>query len=103
MESSVSRSCVTMNTVRPRLSLSVRTRLSNGACADRVEPRGRLVEEQDLRLERERARQGDTLPHAAGQLRRHLPSGVGRQADERQLETDQQRRSASSDSFGVLA
>ena len=40
--------------------------------ADRVEPRRRLVQEQDFRIERQRAGQPRPLPHAAGQLRRKL-------------------------------
>ena len=35
---------------------------------DRVEPRRRLVEEEDLRIERQRARERRALDHAAGQL-----------------------------------
>src|SRR4051794_32292498 len=40
--------------------------------ADRVQPRVRLVEEDDLRVEHERASKAGALAHAARQLVRHL-------------------------------
>ena len=55
------------------------------AGGNRVEARGRLVEEHDLRIERERPRQRDALGHAAGQLGRQFVGSFRRQADERQL------------------
>ena len=42
------------------------------AAGDRVEAGCRLVEEQDFRIERQRARERDALGHAAGKLRRKL-------------------------------
>ena len=80
MPSSVSRSCVTTTTVRPRSSHRTRSRPVERARGDRVEARGRLVEKQHLGLERERARDRRALAHAAGELARHLGAGVGRQA-----------------------
>ena len=41
----------------------------------RVEAGGGLVEEQDLRLERDGAREADAAPHAARELRRQLALG----------------------------
>ena len=54
--------------------------------ADRVEAGGRLVEEQQLRVERQGAGQAGALAHAAGKLRGLLVAGVRRQADHRDLE-----------------
>ena len=39
---------------------------------DRIETGGRLVEEQQFRIERDGARDGRALAHAAGNLRRPL-------------------------------
>src|SRR5436190_8896687 len=41
-------------------------------CGDRVEPRRRLVEQHDLGIQRERARQSDTFLHASGDVRGQL-------------------------------
>ena len=49
---------------------------------DRIEARGRLVEKDDLGIERERARERDALGHAAGKLGREFVGRVLRQADE---------------------
>ena len=57
--------------------------------ADRIEAGGRLVQEQDLRIERERAGETGALAHAAGQLGRELVAGVVRQADQGELERGQ--------------
>ena len=54
--------------------------------ADRVEPRRRFVEENDLRIERQGTRQCRTLDHAAGQLRGKFRRRVARQADKLDLE-----------------
>src|SRR6185436_2101984 len=62
-----------------------------GARAHRIEAGGRLVEEQDFRLERQRARQGHALSHSARELGGRLASGVRRQPDERELEADEGR------------
>jgi hypothetical protein len=48
--------------------------------ADRVEARGRLVEENDIGIERERARQRHALDHAAGKLGRIFAAYVRAQA-----------------------
>src|SRR3546814_14343648 len=52
---------------------------------DGVEARGRLVEEDDLRLRRDGARQTDALAHAAGKLGRRELGDVGAEADGLQL------------------
>src|ERR1700735_5399687 len=55
---------------------------------DRVEPGRRLVEEQDARIERQRARQTGALAHPAAEIGRH---GVASrtQPDQSQLDRDQ--------------
>ena len=55
------------------------------AGGDRIEARGRLVEEHDLGIERERARQRHALGHAAGQLGGKLVAVVRRQPDHLEL------------------
>jgi hypothetical protein len=52
---------------------------------DRVQPRGRLVEEYDRRVQRECARQRHPLGHAARQFRRKLVSVFGPQPDHFEL------------------
>ena len=59
-----------------------------GAGADRIEAGRRLVEEEDLGLEREGARERDALAHAARELGGHLAERVGSEPDQRQLEAD---------------
>ena len=54
--------------------------------ADGVQARGGFVEEQQRRIQRERARQARALAHAAGELRRQLVDRVGRQAGELHLQ-----------------
>jgi hypothetical protein len=54
--------------------------------ADGVQARGRFVEEQQRRIQRECARQARALAHAAGELRRQLVHRVGRQARELHLQ-----------------
>ena len=49
-----------------------------------VERRHRLVGDDELRLDRERARDADALALAAGELVRKAPRVLGREADERQ-------------------
>ena len=66
----VSRSCVIMTTVSCSSRCRYMHQLVEGRGADRIEPGGRLVEEQQLRIERQRARQRRALDHAAGQLGR---------------------------------
>src|SRR5712671_6531028 len=53
--------------------------------AHRVKPRRRLVEEEDVRVERHRARQAGALRHAAADLRRVVILEA-RETDERELE-----------------
>src|SRR4051812_6552215 len=53
--------------------------------ADRVEARRRLVEEEDIRIERHRARQAGALPHASADLRRIVVLEA-RETDQRELE-----------------
>ena len=48
--------------------------------ADRVEPGGGFVQEQQRRIQRQRPGQAGALAHAAGQLRRQLVDRVGGQA-----------------------
>ena len=58
---------------------------------DRVEPGGRLVEEQHVGIEGDGAGKARTLAHAAGKLGRDLGAGLLRQADHRELDADQLR------------
>ncbi len=58
-----------MNTVSRRLSERSRDQFVEGGGADRVEAGGRLVEEQQLRVQRQGAGQAGALDHAAGQFR----------------------------------
>src|SRR5206468_3480613 len=53
--------------------------------ADRVEPRGRLVQEHQFGIERERARQRHALDHAAGEFGRIAVGDLGPQADHAEL------------------
>ena len=53
--------------------------------ADRVEPRGRFVEEQQRGIEREAARKTGALDHAARQLGGIFRPGIGGQPDHRDL------------------
>jgi hypothetical protein len=55
------------------------------AGSDRIEARGRLVEENDLRVECKRAGQGDALDHAAGKLGGVLVAVFWREAHHLQL------------------
>src|SRR3990172_7509114 len=81
---------------QPQALLQAADHLVEFGGPDRVEPRGRLVEEQDLRVQGERARDARPLAHPTGQLRRVLGRGVGRQADHLDLQPgklrDQPRR-----------
>src|SRR5438132_4997259 len=56
--------------------------------ADRIEPRRRFVEEEDVRVERHRARQPGALRHAATDLRRVVVFEA-RQTHQRELERGQ--------------
>lgn len=63
---------------------------------ERIEAGGRLVEQQQLGIERQRPRHRRPLDHAAGELVRQFVGGIGRQAGERDLQPcqliDQPRR-----------
>ena len=59
---------VTKITVRPGLAPEALELVVQHVARHRVERAERLVHEQDVGLLRERARQGDALAHAAGQL-----------------------------------
>ena len=72
------------------------TSSSNADGRDRVEAGGRLVEEQDRRVERQRAGERRALDHAAGELRRVLRRRLERQPDHAQPQLDQARERASS-------
>src|SRR5712664_721860 len=58
--------------------------------AHRVEPRRRLVEEEDVRVERHRARQAGALRHAAADLRRVVLLEAG-ETHERELQRGHRR------------
>ena len=93
---SESRSWVTMTTVRPRLCCRPADQPVEVGGADRVEAGGRLVEEQDLRVEGQGAGEPGALAHAAGQLGRIFVAGVDRQADQRELEAGRSAAAARS-------
>ena len=59
-------------TVRPSRFWSDADQLVERRRRDRIEARGRLVEEQQLGIERERARKAGALDHAARQLGRDI-------------------------------
>ena len=63
----VSRSWVTMNTVSPE-RLELEDQVVEGVGADRVEAGRRLVEEDDVGVERDRPGEAGALLHAAGEL-----------------------------------
>ena len=63
--------------VKPCLALQVLDRLHDGLLHDHVERGGRLVEDDQPRVEGERQRDRDPLPHAAGQLVREPAEHVG--------------------------
>ncbi len=57
--------------------------------ADGIEAGRRLVEEDDLRVERQRPGERDALDHAAGEFGRELVADVGLEADHLELEDGQ--------------
>ena len=61
-------SWVTSTVVTPRLRFSVRISSSSSTELTGIEPGRRLVEEQERRIERQRARDAGALLHAAGEL-----------------------------------
>ena len=54
--------------------------------ADRIEAGGRLVKEQNLRVERQRAGEGSALDHAAGEFRGKFVGGIRAKAHHGDLE-----------------
>ena len=64
-------SWLTMTTVAPRPSLNSRISSSSRLGGDRIQSRGRLVEEQDFGVKGEGAGQARALAHAAREFRRH--------------------------------
>ena len=71
-----STSCVIISTVLPSFGVDRHHRVLQVRARERVERAERLVEQQHLRLHRERAGEADALLHAAGDLRRPLVLGV---------------------------
>ena len=71
------------------MSRSLTTSSSNSAAPIGSRPGGRLVEENDLGIERQRARQRGALDHAAGKFGRELSRRIARQADQLDLEQRQ--------------
>ena len=57
-------------------------KIVEGRGADRIEPGGRLVEKQNIRVESERTGQSGTLAHAPGQLGGIFVAGLRRQSDQ---------------------
>ena len=72
-----STSWVIMITVLPSSAWICHQRVLQVRARQRVERAERLVEQQHLRLHRQRAGDADALLHAAGDLRRPLVLGVG--------------------------
>ena len=83
MVSASSWSCVTMIVVMPRRPLQIADFAAQPGAHPRIERRQRLVEQQQTRRERQRARQRHPLLLAAGELGRIFVGLLG-QADERQ-------------------
>ena len=82
----VSRSCVTITTVRPSSWCSERSRSQKSSALVGVEPGRGLVEQQQRRVHDERARQRHALDHAARQVGRHLVRVLGLQPHHLQLD-----------------
>ncbi len=78
-------SCVTTTIVAPQAVAQLEDQVVEQARADRIEPGRRLVEEQDVGIERHGARQAGALLHAAADLRRKEVLEA-LEADQRQLE-----------------
>ena len=76
--------CVTTTSVSPPRRLRSSSSVVDFVGGDRIEPGARLVDQQDLRIQRHRARKPGALPHAARQRRRHLVVFLF-EADRRQL------------------
>ena len=78
-------SCVTMTTVEPRRCVQIANQRENLLAGVRVEIAGRLVGEQDRRIDRQRARDRDALALAAGQLLRQVLQAVAELHQSQQL------------------
>ena len=85
-------SCVTTTIVAPKTRAKFEDQVVEPARADRIEAGRRLVEEEDIRIERHGARHAGALEHAAADLGR-VELLEAREPDERQL---QRRRSPGS-------
>ena len=86
IEYRLSRSCVTMNTVRPSVFCSVPINSSNSAAPIGSRPEVGSSRNTSSGIEREGSRQRRPLDHAARQFRRKFVRGVGRQAHELQFQ-----------------
>ena len=69
-------SCVIDDVGAAVLLVDLLDQLAQQRGADRVQAGVGLVEEHDVGLEHERAREAGALAHAAGELVRHLVAGV---------------------------
>ena len=100
-------SCVTMTTVVPSRACRSRIERENLRAGLRVEISGRLVAEQDRRIDRERAGDRHPLPLAAGELvgqmldarRRGRPARAARARARRAFVRGQRRRCSGSATF----
>ena len=70
---------------QPEAGLQIADQPVELGSGDRIEAGGRLVEKQDLGIERQRPREPGPLAHSARQLRRELLGGPFGQADQRDL------------------
>ena len=70
---------------QPQSALQSRDQTVELARPNRIEAGGRLVQEHNLRIERQRARQRHPLGHAAGQFRGEFVANAGVQPDHVEL------------------
>ena len=82
------RSCADHHDRGPEVLVDLEDQLVEPAGRDRIQPRRRLVEEQEIRIERHRPRQPRPLLHAAGELVGVQVLEAG-EAHQRELEPDQ--------------
>ena len=68
-----------------QLLMQAKQQLVEGRGTDRIKSAGRLIQQQQARIERQRPRQCGALDHATGQLRGILQRRVGRQSDQLHL------------------
>ena len=78
IDSAKSRLCVTTTIVVPCFSVDLEEELVHRAARRRVEVAGRLVGEHELRRQDQRAREGDALLLAAGELARAVRARAAR-------------------------